>query len=127
MAEAFVRKYSGNTIDAFSAGLAPRPIHEMAIEVMNEVCCDIRNQRSKPVSEFLGKENFDLAIFVCEKAERNCPYIYPFILNRISWPFSDPASVQGSRETRLAAFRNVRDAIETKVKEWIPTTKEGRQ
>jgi arsenate reductase len=58
---------------------------------------------------------------VCEKAEQNCPYVYPHVLHRLSWPFDDPALVQGSKEIRLAAFRNARGAIEKKIKEWLPT------
>ncbi|MGB7568626.1 MAG: arsenate reductase ArsC [Chitinivibrionales bacterium] len=121
MAEAFVRKYAGDTIAVYSAGLDPRPVHEMAIEVMKEVGIDISGQRSKPISEFLGKIDFRYVIFVCEKAEQDCPYVYPHVLHRLSWPFDDPATVQGSKEIRLTAFRNARDSIEKKIKEWIPT------
>ena len=120
MAEALVRKYAGETIAVYSAGLEPRPVHELAIEVMKEIGIDISGQRSKPISEFLGKIDFRYVIFVCEKAEQNCPYVYPHVLYRLSWPFDDPATVQGSKEIRLVAFRNARDAIEKKIKEWLP-------
>ncbi len=121
MAEAFVRKYASDTIAVFSAGLEPRPVHQMAIEVMKEVGIDISGQRSKPISEFLGKIDFRYVIFVCEKAEQNCPYVYPHVLHRLSWPFDDPAKAQGSTEVRLAAFRDARNAIEKKIKEWLST------
>lgn len=121
MAEAFVRKYSRDSIAVYSAGLEPRPVHEMAIEVMKEVGVDISGQQSKPISEFLGKIDFRYVIFVCEKAEQDCPYVYPHVLHWLSWPFDDPAKAQGLREVRLAAFRNARDAIEKKIKEWLPT------
>jgi len=84
MAEALVRKYSSDIIDVYSAGLEPRPVHEMAIEVMKEIGIDISGQRSKPISEFLGKIDFRYVIFVCEKAEQNCPYVYPHVLHRLS-------------------------------------------
>lgn len=122
MAEAFVRKHAGDLFEAFSAGLEPRPVHEMAVEVMKEVGTDISTQKSKSISEFLGKKNFSYVVFVCENAEQKCPYTYPNVLHRISWPFPDPAAVEGTREYRLEAFRNVRNAIEKKIKEWIPTT-----
>jgi hypothetical protein len=35
------------------------------------------------------------------------------IIFRLSWPFDDPATVTGSQEERLAAFRKVRDQILT--------------
>ena len=37
---------------------------------------------------------------------------------RLNWPFDDPAAFEGSEEERLAKFREVRDQIERKVKDW---------
>jgi arsenate reductase (thioredoxin) len=34
------------------------------------------------------------------------------------WPFEDPAAFEGSEEEKLAKFREVRDQIESKVREW---------
>jgi arsenate reductase len=35
------------------------------------------------------------------------------------WPFEDPAAFEGTEEERRAKFREVRDAIETRIREWI--------
>ena len=37
---------------------------------------------------------------------------------RLSWPFDDPASFQGSHGAKLEQMRAVRDAIEAKIREW---------
>ena len=39
--------------------------------------------------------------------------------HRLHWLFEDPAAFEGSEEERLAKFREVRDQIERKVKEWV--------
>jgi arsenate reductase (thioredoxin) len=38
---------------------------------------------------------------------------------RLDWPFVDPAALEGTEEERLVRFREVRDAIEKRVQEWL--------
>jgi len=35
------------------------------------------------------------------------------------WSFQDPAAFEGTEEDKLAKFREVRDLIEKKIKEWL--------
>jgi arsenate reductase len=37
-------------------------------------------------------------------------------VRRLHWPLEDPAAAEGSEETILATFRNVRDQIEAQVR-----------
>jgi arsenate reductase (thioredoxin) len=37
---------------------------------------------------------------------------------KLSWPFPDPSSFQGSEAARLEQTRQVRDAIKEKIEEW---------
>ena len=86
---------------------------------MEEIGIDIQGQESKSITRFLGKESFHHAIFVCKKAEQNCPHIYPFALKTYSWPFEDPASDSLALETSMEKFREVRDQIISKIDEWF--------
>jgi arsenate reductase len=119
MGEAFMRKYAGDYFNVFSAGLEPRGINPYAVRVMGEAGIDIRDQRSKNVNEYLGKEMFWYLITVCSDAEQNCPTVWPGLTERLYWPFDDPAAAAGSEEEVLAVFRRVRDEIEAKVKAWL--------
>jgi len=65
------------------------------------------------------KEHFHYLITVCDRAERNCPTIWPGINQRLHWSFEDPDAFVGSEEERLNKFREVRELIEVKVKEFI--------
>ena len=76
-------------------------------------------QRSKPLSEFMGRVHFGYLITVCERAELECPTTFPGMGQRLFWPFDDPAAVEGSEEERLSAFRQVRDQIEARLTEWL--------
>lgn len=119
MAEAFVRKYGDDIFEAHSAGLEPRGLHPLTIEVMNEIGIDVSGQRSKGVDEYLGKVLFQYLITVCDDADKNCPTVWPGVSKRMHWSFEDPAALEGSHEEKVAKFREVRDQIESKIKSWL--------
>ncbi len=119
MAEGFLRKHAGERFEAYSVGLEPRPVHPLAVRVMDEIGIDISGQVSKGVDTVLGKHSFRYAIFVCRHAEENCPSIYPFALEKLSWPFEDPAKFEGNEDETVAKFRQVRDQIDRKIQEWL--------
>jgi len=118
MAEALLRKHAGDRYEALSAGMEPTTVHPLAVRAMNEVGIDISGQRSKSVKEYLGKIPFGHVIFVCARAEKNCPYLYPPLVPK-SWPFEDPAACQGTEEECLEKFRQVRDEIAAHIEAWL--------
>src|SRR5689334_630574 len=119
MAEAFVRKYAGDTFEAHSAGLEPRGVNPLTIRVMNEVGIDISNQFSKGIEVYLGKMLFQYLITVCDDADKNCPTVWPGVNTRMHWSFEDPAKFEGTEEEKLAKFREVRDLMEKKIRKWV--------
>ena len=121
MAEAFLRQYGSDQFEAYSAGLEPKGINPLTVQVMQEIGIDLSNQRSKGVQEFLGKVFIHELITVCDKAEKNCPTAWPGIIKKMHWSFEDPAAFEGSKEEKLAKFREIRDQIEQKVRDWVNT------
>ena len=119
MAEVFLRKYADDRFEPYSAGLEPKEVHPLAIKVMDEVGIDISNQASKGVDTYLGKVRFQYLIIVCDDAARNAPKSLPGINARLRWSFEDPARFESAEEEKLAKFREVRDLIEKKIKEWV--------
>ncbi|MGB8214029.1 MAG: arsenate reductase ArsC [Anaerolineales bacterium] len=119
MAEAFLRKHASDRFEAFSAGLEPKEINPLTIQVMQEAGIDISGQRSKGIGEYLGKVLFQYLITVCDDAEKNCPTIWPGVNQRLHWSFEDPARFQGTPEQKLAKFRQVRDQIEQRITAWL--------
>jgi arsenate reductase (thioredoxin) len=109
MAEGLLRHLGGDRYDVHSAGTHPGIVRAEAIEAMAEIDIDISGHRSKSVDEF-GGQGFDYVITVCSKANESCP-VFPGAPERIAWDFDDPAAVEGDHETRLHAFRRVRDEI----------------
>lgn len=122
MAEGLLRELSHGTIDAKSAGTAPKSVNPLAIRVMAERGIDISHQRSKHLNEFLDQP-FDYVITVCDQAAEACP-IFPGKAERIHWSFPDPAAVQGTEEGKLVVFRTVRDGLEKRLQMWL-SSREG--
>jgi len=120
MAEAFLRLYGGENFEVYSAGLDPKPIHPITIQVMEEIGYDMSSHRSKTLDEFLGKVHFSYLITVCSNAEERCP-TFPGMGQRLHWPFEDPAAFVGTPEETIAKFREIRDQIANRVRDWLET------
>jgi arsenate reductase len=118
MAEAFLRKYAGDRFEVYSAGMEPRGINPHTVRAMEEVDLSLNGHRSKPLTEYMGKVDFDYLITVCDDADKRCPF-FPGMGKRLHWGFEDPAAFVGSEEETLAKFREVRDQIDTRVREWL--------
>jgi arsenate reductase len=117
MAEGFLRHLSGGAIEAASAGTEPGKLHPLAVEVMAERGIDVSGHHAKSLDAFL-QEPFDYVVTVCDDAREACP-IFPNAHRRLHWSFPDPSRVKGTREERLAFFRAIRDAIRTRVEEFL--------
>lgn len=119
MAEALLRKYAGDVLEVHSAGLEPRGVNPLTVQVMQEAGIDVSHQQSKGIETYLGKALFQYLITVCDDADQNCPTVWPGVNTRLHWPFEDPAKFAGTEEEKLAKFREVRDLIEQRIKTWV--------
>ncbi|MGA9047840.1 MAG: arsenate reductase ArsC [Dehalococcoidia bacterium] len=118
MAEAFLRKYAGDKFEAYSAGLEPTGIHPLTKKVMDEIGIDISKQKSKSLSEYMGKLHFAYLITVCLNADKNCPSTFVGFGQRQNWDIEDPVAFSGTDAEKLQKFRDTRDQISEKVRTW---------
>jgi arsenate reductase len=123
MAEAFLKKYAGDHFEAYSAGLEPRSINPYTIQVMEEIGFDLSDQRAKSVKEYLAKVHFAYLITVCARAEENCPKTFLGVNQHLFWEFEDPAAFEGTYEEKLQKFREIRDQIDQRLKDWLAEQK----
>jgi arsenate reductase len=118
MAEALWEQEGQGDWEAASAGSNPAGyVHPLAIRVMGEVGIDIAANESKHADGFKD-EPFDVVITVCDGAKESCP-AFPSAKRMLHWPFEDPARAEGSVEQKLAVFRNVRDQIRARIKQYL--------
>lgn len=113
MAEGLLRAIKGNEYEAYSAGVSPTMVDPDAIKAMAEVGIDISGQRSKGMDELKGLK-FDMVVTVCDSAKEACPFFH-VAKEQIHRSFDDPAGYEG--DTRLPAFRRVRNEIEAWIRE----------
>ena len=120
MAEAWLRRHAGDRFEVYSAGYEPTDINPFTRQVMAEVGLDLGGQYAKGVKEYLGKINFAYVIIVCDRAEKTCPTAFPSISRqRLFWPFEDPVAFKGTDEEKLAKFREIRDQIDQRIRQWL--------
>lgn len=117
--EAVVKHHLSDRWQAFSAGTQPAGyVHPMAVQALAEIGIQHEGE-SKSVDAFRG-EAFDAVITVCDDAAENCPvWLGLGIRKHIGFP--DPAKVEGTDEEKMAAFRQVRDDIRTKIVAYLET------
>jgi protein-tyrosine-phosphatase len=119
MAAALFNQIFGRAIYVGSAGVRKGELDPFAVAVMDEIGLDI--SRHKPVTfeeieEWEGL-NFDLIVTLAPEAHHRALEITR--TNAIDveyWPTADPSAVEGSREQRLDAYRDVRDQILARIR-----------
>lgn len=101
-----------------SAGSAPGSIRPEAIAALAEVGIDATAQRSKGLDTIeLG--SVEAVVTLC--ADEVCPF-FPWPVPQLHWALPDPAAVEGDYATRQAAFAQVRDELERRLRTlfWSP-------
>jgi arsenate reductase len=117
MAEGLLRQLAGDRFEVHSAGTEATHVRPLAIRAMDEIGVDISSQESKTLERYL-EEPIDYVITVCDDANEACPF-FPGAANRLHWSFEDPSRAEGSVEERLEKFRQIRDEIEQKIRDWL--------
>lgn len=123
MAEALLKLRVGKSVFVDSCGLKRPPESEFdegddslaadpfARAVMAEVGYDLSWHRAKTFDD-LEDTSFDLVIsLTAESRERAIELARGRAADIEYWPTADPTLVEGSREVRLAAYRQVRDEL----------------
>ncbi len=107
MAEALLRRWGNENINAFSAGSKPKGvIHPKTIEMLERNNFNIKGFRSKSWDEFTGPDapEIDFIITVCSNAaNETCP-IFPGEPVSVHWNIDDPALELESEDKQGSAF-----------------------
>ncbi len=111
MGEGVARLLAPQTVRVQSAGSHPTALRPEAALVLAELGIDTARHAAKNVSE-IDPATVDTVITLC--GEEECPVFLGRAL-RLHWGLPDPAAVEGDEETRLAAFRRVRDELRKRI------------
>lgn len=109
IAEGYLRYFSANKAEVYSAGIETHGVNPKAIAVMKEDGIDISNHTSNNIDEY-DDIDFDFVITVCDNAKENCPF-FPSKAKKFHYNFPDPAKAIGTEEEIFNEFCNVREMI----------------
>jgi len=117
MAEAILKHLHGQRIFVDSVGVRPGEHDPFVDAVMDEIGIDVTKHRVK-VFEQLDDDYFDLIITLSPEAHHKALEMTRTMACEVEyWPTNDATAVEGSRDTRLDAYRAVRDALLKRITE----------
>ncbi|HZD64401.1 MAG TPA: low molecular weight phosphatase family protein [Xanthobacteraceae bacterium] len=114
MAAALLRQALGTSLYVGSAGVRKGELDPFAAAVMDEVGIDIKAHRPMTFEELEDLEglNFDLIVTLSPEAHHKALELTRTLALDVEyWPTADPTAIEGSREQRMNAYRDVRDQL----------------
>ena len=123
MAEALMKSLHGHRIYVQSAGMRPTEVDPFAVTVLDEIGIDLSAHRPKSFED-LEDDYFDLVISLSPEAHHRAVELTRTSASEIEfWPVMDPTLVEGNRETRLEAYRELRDHLLERLRARFPPTR----
>ncbi|NNE84126.1 MAG: arsenate reductase ArsC [Alphaproteobacteria bacterium] len=122
MAEALMKHLLGHRIYVDSVGvrLLADEVDPFAISALAEIGLDVSRHKPKTFDD-LADQSIDLIVTFTPQAQHRAVELTRTISCEIEyWPMADPTIVEGNRETRLAAYRDLRDEIFDRIKTRFP-------
>lgn len=120
MAEAILKYLHGRHIYVDSAGLRQGELDPMAVEVLDEIGIDVSRHKPKSFDQ-LEDGFYDLIVTLSPEAQHRAVELTRTMACDVEfWNTFDPTIVEGTREQRLDAYRQVRDTLLRRIKERFP-------
>ncbi len=117
MAEGILKHLLGHRIYVDSTGVRAKEIDGFVIEVMDEIGIDLSKHRPKSFDD-LEDTSYDLIISLSPEAQHRAVELTRTMACEVEfWNTFDPTLIEGNRETRLAAYRQVRDQVKRRIEE----------
>jgi len=111
MAEGLMKALYGTTAYVDSVGVRAGEPDGFVVAVMQELGIDISHHKAKSFEE-LNDGSFDLIIAMSPEAQHHAVEMTRTMACDVEfWNTLDPTIIEGSREDRLTAYRQVRDQI----------------
>jgi len=120
MAAGIFRELFGKTVYVGSAGVQRGELDAFAVAVMEEIGIDIARHKPHTFEELDELEglNFDLIVTLSPPAHHKALELTRTLAAEVEyWPTVDPTGIEGTREQRLEAYREVRDQLMARIRE----------
>ncbi|MFI4998507.1 MAG: low molecular weight phosphatase family protein [Reyranellales bacterium] len=116
MAEALAKRLYGRATYIDSVGVRASDVDTFAAAALDEIGVDVHRHHAKTFDD-LDPSSFDLIVTLSPEAHhRALEFARDSAVEVEYWPIPDPSAVEGSRESRLDAYRRTRDEILARLK-----------
>lgn len=122
MAEVILNQLGRGRFRAYSAGSHPTgKVNPLAVETLASAGMPTEGLRTKNWDEFArpGAPQMDFILTVCDNAAGEVCPIWPGKPMTAHWGVPDPAAVEGSDETRCAAFRSAAAMLRRRIERLV--------
>ena len=124
MAEAMVKIFFGDRVYEDSIGVRDGELDSMAVVVMQEIDIDISGHRPKRLDDLLDTSFYMVVTLSPEAHQQALDMMRNEAVEIVFWSIFDPSVVEGNRDVRLAAYRDVRDTLKALI-EKLFTERDG--
>jgi len=114
MAAALLRQMLGKSLYVGSAGVRKGELDPFAVAAMEEIGIDIHTHRPMTFEELDDHEglHFHLIVTLSPEAHHKALELTRTLAADVEyWPTADPTAIEGTRQQRLDAYREVRDQL----------------
>jgi protein-tyrosine-phosphatase len=120
MAEGIMKRFHGRRVFVDSAGVHQGKLDSFMVEVMAEIGVDMSRHQPKTLDN-LTDDSFDVAIALSVEAKHKAVEATRYMHCELRlWTTADPTLVEGTRETKLAAYREVRNELQRRILDLFP-------
>ena len=117
LAEGIAKRLLGKMVFIDSVGVHKNEIDPFVVAVLDEIGIDVSGHKPKSFDE-LEDLSFDLVVSLSPEAQHRAVEMTRTMACDVEfWNTFDPSITEGNRETRLDAYRQVRDTLLRKFEE----------
>jgi protein-tyrosine-phosphatase len=115
MAEGLMKHLLGHRVYVDSVGVRGGEIDPFAVEVMDEIGIDLSRHKAKTFDD-LEDTFFDLIVSLSPEAQHSAVELTRTMACDVEfWNTLDASIVEGNREVRLGAYRQVREQLKKRI------------
>ena len=116
MAEALAKRLYGQSVFIDSVGVRAGDIDGFAVAALDELDVDVHRHHAKTFED-VDAASFELIVTLSPEAHHRALEFTRGTAAEVEyWPVADASAVEGSRESRLDAYRQTRDQILARLK-----------
>jgi protein-tyrosine-phosphatase len=120
----------GPSVHVRSAGVQTTDLDPFAVAAMAEIGLDMAEHRPVTFEELEDWEglDFDLIVTLSPKAHHKALELTHRLAAEVEyWPTSDPSVIEGSREQRMHAYREVREQLSQRILQRFGPSRGGNE